>query len=193
MKRKAKRQYFQKLVVSCKDSRQVWKAINLLTRKHVSRSQQITNISPNNLNNHFSTIVEKIILNDKTKGAGLGHLKKYIDSKDFKSSFMLGPMTTLDVSKGFWVLKQSCTRDRDSLDGRILKLACPVIVETLTYLYNLCIDKKTVSHQSSSELKSFLHINLSTLLIHLITGLHQSYLSCQNLLKNIYINLYVPI
>ena len=54
---------------------------------------------------------------------------------------MLGPMTTLDVSKSLWALKQSCTRDLDGFDGRILKLACPVIVETLTYLYNLCIDK----------------------------------------------------
>ena len=76
MKRKAQRQHFQKLVVSCKDSRQVWKAINLLTRKQVSKSQQITNISPKNLNNHFSTIAEKIILNDKSKESDLGHLKK---------------------------------------------------------------------------------------------------------------------
>ena len=141
MKRKAKRQYFQKLVISCKDSRQVWKAINLLTRKHVSKSQQITNIYPNTLNNHFSTTAEKIILNDKSQENDLGHLKKYIDSIDFKLSFMLGPMTTLDVSKSLWALKQSCTRDLDGLDGRILKLACPVIVETLTYFYNLCIDK----------------------------------------------------
>ena len=109
MKREAKRQYFQKLVVSCKDSRQVWKAINLLTRKHVSKSQQVTTISPNNLNNHFSTITEKIILNDKSKENDLGHLKNYIDSKDFKSSFMLGPVTTLDVSKSLWALRQSCT------------------------------------------------------------------------------------
>ena len=54
---------------------------------------------------------------------------------------MLGPMTTLDVSKSLWALRQSCTRDLDGLHGRILKLACPVIVETLTHLYNLYIDK----------------------------------------------------
>ena len=117
MKRKAKRQYLKKkLVVSCKDSRQVWKAINLLTRKHVSKFQQITNISPNTLNNHFSTIAKKIILNDKSQENNLGHLKKYIDSIDFKSSSMLGPMTTLDVSKSLWTFKQLCTRDLDGLD-----------------------------------------------------------------------------
>ena len=87
------------------------------------KSQQITNISPNTLNDHFSTIAEKIILNDKSKENDLGHLKKYIDSKDFKSSFMLGLVTTLDVWKSLWALRQSCTRDLDGLDGRILKLA----------------------------------------------------------------------
>ena len=71
----------------------------------------------------------------------LGHLKQYIDSKDFKSSFMLGQVTTLDVSKSLWALRQSCTRDLDGLGRRILKLACPIIVETLTYLCNPCIDK----------------------------------------------------
>ena len=93
------------------------------------------------MNNRFSTIAEKIILYDKSKENDVGHLKKYIDSKDFKSSFMFGKMTTLDVSKSLWALKQSCTRDLDGLDGQTLKLACPVIVETLTYLYNLCINK----------------------------------------------------
>ena len=79
-----------------------------------------------------------------------------------------------------------------TMGGRILMLACPVIVETLMYLYSLCVDK-TVSHQNSSKLKSFLYLSIylsiyiyiymATLLIHLTTGLYQSYLSCQNPLK----------
>ena len=69
----------------------------------------------------------------------LGYLKKYIDSKDFKSSLMLGPMTSLDVSKSLWALKQYHALDLDSTDGQILKLACPIIVVTLSYLYNLIV------------------------------------------------------
>ena len=192
MTSKAKRQYFQKLVVSCKDSRQVSKALNLLTRKHVSKSQLLTNISPNNLNNHFSTIAEKIILNDKSKKNDLGHLKKYIDSKDFKSSFMLGPLSTLDVSKSLWALRQSCTPDLDGLDGRILKLACPVIIETLTFLYNLCIDKncfpskfkqaKVVPVYKSGDTADPYNYRPVSIL---------SFLSKP--LEKIYINLYMPI
>ena len=86
---------------------------------------------------------------------------------------MLGPVTTLDVSMSLWALTQSCTRDLDGLDVQILKLACPVIVETLTYkkiLYDLCIDKNC----SPSKFKQakVVPINLATLLIHLTTGLY---------------------
>ena len=55
MKRKSKLDYFRKLVISNTDSRQIWKAINLLCNKHVSKSQKIIkDISADELNNHFS-------------------------------------------------------------------------------------------------------------------------------------------
>ena len=38
-------------------------------------------------------------------------------------------------------LKQNGTRDLDGLDGRILKMSASIISDTLTYIYNLCIDK----------------------------------------------------
>ena len=39
--------------------------------------------------------------------------------------------------------KQSNTKGSDGLDGKILRLSAPFIAETLTYIYNLCIDKNT--------------------------------------------------
>ena len=39
--------------------------------------------------------------------------------------------------------KQSGTRNLDGPDTKILKLAAPLIADTLTYLYNLCIMKNT--------------------------------------------------
>ena len=38
-------------------------------------------------------------------------------------------------------LKQSGTRGIDGIDSKILKLSAPVVTDTLTYMYNLCIDK----------------------------------------------------
>jgi hypothetical protein len=143
MKRKSKRLYFQNMLISTKDSRQIWKAINILNNKHVLKSQKvITEVSADDLNNHFATIANKIISNDRSSENTLSHLKDYVSSKPTHSDFNLQPMTVLDVSKSLTLLKQSGTRDLDGLDGKILKLSGPVITESLTYLYNLCIDKK---------------------------------------------------
>ena len=38
-------------------------------------------------------------------------------------------------------LKQTGTRSLDDLDGKIIKMCAHVITETVTYIYNLCIDK----------------------------------------------------
>ena len=71
MKGYSKRNYlkktacFIKLPVAGRGLREVWRTTNLLTKKHVSKSQQVTNISTGNLNNHFSTIAEKIIPNGR--------------------------------------------------------------------------------------------------------------------------------
>ena len=50
-------------------------------------------------------------------------------------------MTITEVYQALCHLKQSGTRGLDGIDGKILKLSAPVIAETLTYVYNLCIDK----------------------------------------------------
>ena len=52
-------------------------------------------------------------------------------------------MTVTDVYNTLKHLKQSGTRDLDGLDTKILKLAAPLIADTLTYVYNLCIIKNT--------------------------------------------------
>ena len=142
LKRKSKRVYFQNMLTSAKDSRLIWKAINMLNNKHILKSQQlITGVSADELNNHFANIADKVILNDRTKENNLNYLKDYIDSKKTHSYLHLKSMTVIDVSKCLAQLKQSGTRDLDGIDSKILKLASPVITDTLTYLYNLCIDK----------------------------------------------------
>ena len=142
LKRKAKRVYFHNMLTSTKDSRLIWKAINTLNNKHILKSQQpITGVSADELNSHFANIADKVILNDRTQENNLNHLKDYIDSKTTEPYLQLKSITVLDVSKCLSQLKPSGARDLDGLDSKILKLSSPIITDTLTYLYNLCIDK----------------------------------------------------
>ena len=142
MKRKAKMTYIRQLLESSKNSKQVWKAINILTNKHTSKdNQSVKEISAEKLNNHFSNIAQNIGINDKTDTNDLTKLNSFIQSKSVTSSASLPPITIADVLKCLSQLKQTATRDLDGLDGKILKICSPVIAETLTYIYNLCIDK----------------------------------------------------
>lgn len=143
LKRRSKKAYFQNLLINTKDSRQIWKAINILNNKEVSRSQKlITEVTANELNHHFANISGKVIKTDRSNENDLRCLKEFIDSRDINFPFCFEPVTILDVRKYILELKSSGTRDIDGLDTKILKIACPAIVDKLTYLYNLCIDKQ---------------------------------------------------
>ena len=143
MKRKSKRDYFQQLLISSKDSRQIWKAINMLTNKHRSKSQHtVPDVSNNQLNYHFANIKDKVITHDRTNENDLSHLKRFLSSKHIHFPFDLQPIAVYEVNKSILSAKPSKSRDVEGLDINILKIACPFICESLTYLYNLCIDKQ---------------------------------------------------
>ena len=57
------------------------------------------------------------------------------------SELSLPPISVLDVYYTLIHLKQTGTRDLEGLDSKILKLSAPIIADTLTYVYNLCIHK----------------------------------------------------
>ena len=50
-------------------------------------------------------------------------------------------MSVNEVYNSLIHLKQTSARGLDGLDAKILKLSAPVIAESLTYIYNLCISK----------------------------------------------------
>ena len=55
---------------------------------------------------------------------------------------MIPPIAIYEVYNALLQLKQTGTRGLDDLDGKIIKMsAAHVITETVTYIYNLCIDK----------------------------------------------------
>ena len=104
------------------------------TNKH-KLTKNIINISPQTLNLHFSTVADRVISSDKSRNNDLEKLREFCDQKCTPHMHIPG------VYKALNQLKQSNTRGLDNLDNKILKLSAPYIAETLTYIYNLCIDK----------------------------------------------------
>ena len=50
-------------------------------------------------------------------------------------------MTITDVSKSLCHLKQSSTKGTDGTDGKIFRLSAPFFTDTITYKYNVIIEK----------------------------------------------------
>ena len=139
MKRRAKRKYFRELLLD-KNPKQIWKAINALTKKdHLKHQNQSTTLSPVLLNKHFVSIAENLIQNDTWKQNDLEPLKEFCASKGIQSPMILPLLTTNQVYSALKQLKQSTTKDTDGLDSIILKQSAHLITDTLTYIYNTCI------------------------------------------------------
>jgi hypothetical protein len=143
LKRRKMKEYFSELVEAKENSKNIWKAINQLTNKN-KESTLIRDITPDALNHHFTTIADKVINSDKFKDNNLSRLQEFCKTKNVKSKLEIPYMTVNDVYQALLHMKQTNTRGIDGLDGKILKISAPYITDSLTYIYNLCIDKSYI-------------------------------------------------
>ena len=142
MIRTSKKKYFQSLAASKQNCKSVWNAINILTNKGFKKSPTVTkDISPDKLNDHFANLAEKLITDDKWKENDLETLREFCQSRNIETKLSIPYITVPEVYAALSHLKQSSTKDLNLLDGKIIKLSAPVISDTLTYIYNLCIDE----------------------------------------------------
>ena len=84
---------------------------------------------------------EKLISENHTEENSLDNLIEFCNSKNISSNLTIPLMSVTEVYKYLQNLKQSASRGPDDIDNKILQISCPVLSESLTYIYNLCIEK----------------------------------------------------
>lgn len=142
MTRQSKKQFFEDILKKGKSSKETWKAINLLTNKCVKTTSWNENdISPDEINNHFCSVASKVIKTDKSDENNLHILRKYCDTKIKYEAQVIPFLSVSKVYNSLTHLKESSTKGTDEIDSKILRLSAPHIAESLTYIYNLCIEK----------------------------------------------------
>ena len=100
-KRAANKRYFQELLSDKNNSRSTWTAINQLTNKTSNPKHQVpNNISAEQLNDHLSTIAEKIVTSNP-KNNSLDKLQEFCLSKNIQSKFDIPLMTVTEVYTAF--------------------------------------------------------------------------------------------
>ena len=147
MVREAKRDYFQKLVNEERSTSTLWKAINMLTKgpKRNSYDSIPSNITAETLNKHFLTVASTLIEENDNSNEGrkftcpdyLGHFCKNKLSPD--NQFSIPFIGIHETARIIMKLKNTNTSGLDTISNKILKLSLPYTVDSLTYIYNLCI------------------------------------------------------
>ena len=148
--RDAKREYFNKLVENNTNTKQLWTAINELTRGPKSKiSTSIPqSLSAETFNNYF--------LSSASNLASENHPFKSPDNSYICSEtliefcqqhtngnlqFKIPFIATFEVVKYLSALPNKKSTGSDTLNTNLLKIALPYIYETLTYIFTLCIDQ----------------------------------------------------
>ena len=114
-----KNNFFADILANSKNSKDTWRAINLLTNKHAPVNTSTTSgISPDDLNNHFCSVASKVIKTDNSPINELTVLEQYCTEKITHEANALPFMTVREVYKSVCHLKQSNTKGTDGLDGK---------------------------------------------------------------------------
>ena len=141
-----KKKYFDTLITDKRDTATIWKAMNEITNSSRKRTQ--TNkieLEPDAINEFFINIPNTILTQD-IREANLNYtcpptLINYCKEHKPLEHFYISNMTVLETGKLITDLKNSKSLGPENIPVYLLKVALPLIVEPLTYIYNLCIDK----------------------------------------------------
>ena len=141
--RKAKKLHFQKLVADNKNTASIWKAINTFIKPNRTKPlSSLPSINANSFNQHFLTIADRLSSlnrNDHFQST-TSPLYGFCQEKLGTSPEFIVPLIGVnEVGKYIERLKKSV--DPDGISTSLLKTALPYIVDSLTFIYNLCIVK----------------------------------------------------
>jgi len=149
--RKAKKEYFQKLIERDNNIASVWRALNVFTKGHRSTSADIPkNLTANVFNNHFLSVSESLIEPRTNVYECSNPLHDFCKQKTSgQDPFVIPFLSVSELGKYISRLENKKSSGLDGISNQLLKLSLPYIIDSLTYVFNLCIEKNVFP----SELK----------------------------------------
>ena len=148
MIRDSKRKHFNSMIENNSDTAQIWRALNAFTKGRNCSSATIpADLTPDLFNNHFLSIAESLKSTNNTdvdQYTCPQELKQFCDERISRETvFKLPPITVFEVMKYITQLPNKKSSGADEISNYILKLSLPYIIDTLTYIFNLCLTKNT--------------------------------------------------
>ena len=150
MVKKDKKNYFNKLIEDKKDTKTIWKAMNTITNANKKTKAQI-DLDPNEINDYFlnlpKTILTPEIREQSDNYECSQELLEFCHDQKPPKHFTIPFITIPEVGKLITNLRNTNAVGPDEIPVNLLKIALPHIIEPLTYVYNLCIDKQCFPSQ----------------------------------------------
>ena len=144
--RKAKKDYFQKLIERDKNISTVWRALNTFTKGSQSHSADIPkNLTADKFNNHFLSVavcLAKPRSDDVYDSECSNILHEFCERKTRgQEPFVIPYISIPELGKYVSKLDNKKSSGPDGISNHLLKLSLPYIIDSLTYIFNLCIEK----------------------------------------------------
>ena len=145
--RKAKKEYFQKLIERDNNIASVWRALNVFTKGHRSTSADIPKtLTANVFNNHFLPVSESLIEPRTNVYECSNPLHDFCKQKTSgQDPFVIPYLSISELGKYISRLEEKKSSGLNCISSRLLKLFLPYIIDSLTYVFNLCIEKNVFS------------------------------------------------
>ncbi len=151
MVRNAKRAYFNKLINNQKNTSTIWRALNAFTKKSSTHTDIPNHITADMFNEHFLSIAEKLTASNIPRDPKYTCPHKLFEFCQQKNKtgdiFNIPHMGIHEVEQYIKNMQNKTSSGPDNISSNILKLSLPYIVESLTYIYNLCISQNTFPTQ----------------------------------------------
>ena len=109
------------------------------------RNSHQMELTPDVFNAHFVSVVSKFLPDDQTDGSQYNCPNRLLnfcrDRISQNTTFSIPPISVFEVGISILKLDNKKSTGCDGISVKLLKIALPYIAETLTYIYNLCIQK----------------------------------------------------
>ena len=145
--RESQKTLVDNLIKREKDVSSLWRAMTLVTGGAGRKSQVIPpNLSPNTFNQHFLSVADSLVppREESHEYVCSDTLVDFCTQRTAGSrGFSIPPIAVHEVGKFINSMHNKKSAGPDEINPKVLKLSLPHIVDSLTFIYNLCITKNT--------------------------------------------------
>lgn len=173
--KEAKKKHIDDIISKGNDTASLWRAMNTITNKNQSKRGQY-NYSPQAFNEYYVNVVDTLLNQNFTTPHDYlvpENLKAFCETHRHFDALTIPHMTVHDVGTSITQLKNKRSMGPDNITAFFLKLSLPYTVESLTFVFNLCIEQCTFpamlkeakvipvpKNKNSVEIKDFRPISL---------------------------------